>query len=398
MRIRVPPLACLLGLWLAGPAGAASSLRFHGNGEGDIDRVKIALDDPFDADDEPGPPVDVGTGELTIEWWMKGFLAENAAPPVACGTNGDWIRGNIVLDRDRWQPGGRDWGVSLGAGRVVFGLENEASQAATFCGVTSVLDGDWHHVAVQRRAADGLVEIWVDGALEASGTGPTGDVSYPGDETPSGTNCNGGPCLASDPFLVIGAEKHDAGPEYPSFGGWIDELRVSTVRRYTAPFVRPSAPFPADPATAALYRFDEGEGDVVGDTSGAPGGPSNGVRRFGGSPAGPEWSPDTPFAASTEAAARLPEGDELRVEAFPNPALRETILWVRAGSARGGEVVVGIHDVAGRRVAAPRGTMRQGAAMIVWDGSAEDGTPLGPGVYFARVSGDAAGVAKIVLR
>ena len=44
----------------------------------------------------------------------------------------------------------------------------------------------------------------------------------------------------SDPFLVIGAEKHDAGSLYPSYRGWIDEVRLSTVRRYTGSgFTRP---------------------------------------------------------------------------------------------------------------------------------------------------------------
>ncbi|MCA9670843.1 MAG: hypothetical protein KC503_34840, partial [Myxococcales bacterium] len=49
--------------------------------------------------------------------------------------------------------------------------------------------------------------------------------------------------------------------------------------------------------TAALYHFDEGQGDVIGDSSGAAGGPSDGVRRFGGTPAGPLWSSETPFFA-----------------------------------------------------------------------------------------------------
>ena len=88
---------------------------------------------------------------------------------------------------------------------------------------------------------------------------------------------------------MIGAEKHDAGPLYPSYSGWIDEVRISTVVRYTGPFTPPSAPFVTDADTAALYHFDEGAGDVINDTSGAAGGPSNGQRMFGGNPPGPEW-------------------------------------------------------------------------------------------------------------
>jgi hypothetical protein len=101
----------------------------------------------------------------------------------------------------------------------------------------------------------------------------------------------------SDPFLVIGAEKHDAGPSYPSFSGWLDELRLSTTRRYTANFAVPAGPFEADGATAALYHLDEGTGTGIADSSAAAGGPSPGIIRYGGAPAGPEWSTDTPSFA-----------------------------------------------------------------------------------------------------
>ncbi|MFN2427053.1 MAG: hypothetical protein ABR587_11480, partial [Candidatus Binatia bacterium] len=65
--------------------------------------------------------------------------------------------------------------------------------------------------------------------------------------------------------------------------------------RYTSPFTPSSSPFTTDAATLALYHFDEGSGDAIADSSGHPGGPSDGERRYGGSPAGPEWVSDTPF-------------------------------------------------------------------------------------------------------
>ena len=95
-----------------------------------------------------------------------------------------------------------------------------------------------------------------------------------------------------DPYLVIGAEKHDADPvAYPSYRGWIDEVRLSTTERYTGSrFTRPFSAFSSDASTAALYHLDEGAGDAIGDASG---GGSGGVRRVGGDPAGPEWSSET---------------------------------------------------------------------------------------------------------
>jgi hypothetical protein len=269
------------------------SLRFFGNGVGDIDRVKIAIDDPLTS--QPGPPADVGATDFTLELWLRGFLAENPAPPVAGGQNIDWIYGNIVLDRDRYNQD-RKFGVSLAGGVVVFGVSGDGTGDYTLVGATGVLDGAWHHVAVQRRRSDGRMQLFVDGALDGEVAGalaPDGDVSYPDDGVPG--NFCGGPCTNSDPYLVFSAEKHDAGPSYPSFSGWLDELRLSRTLRYSGTFTPPSAPFAPDAATAALYHLDEGSGDVVGDSSGASGGPSPGERRFGGSPAGPLWSRLTPF-------------------------------------------------------------------------------------------------------
>ncbi|MGH7819767.1 MAG: PQQ-dependent sugar dehydrogenase, partial [Candidatus Binatia bacterium] len=87
----------------------------------------------------------------------------------------------------------------------------------------------------------------------------------------------------------------DAGPQFPSYSGWIDELRISNRVRYSSSFTPPAQAFKKDDATKALYHLDEGAGDVIRDSSGASGGPSNGVRRFGGSPPGPEWSAANPF-------------------------------------------------------------------------------------------------------
>jgi hypothetical protein len=275
------------------PSGDASSacsrgsLRFRGNGVGDIDRVKIRIDDPTNT--RPGPPADVGAEDFTIEWWLRGTSADNRAAAVRCGDNIEWIRGNIVIDRDRFSQD-RKFGVSIAGGRVVFGVSGDRSGDRTLCGTRSVLDDRWHHIAVQRRRSDGWLWLFVDGQLEAQGDGPDGDVSYPDDGVP-GNHC-GGPCTNSDPFLVIAAEKHDAGREYPSFSGWLDELRLSRSLRYRAAFSVATAPWRVDAETAALYRFEEGSGDVITDSASNA---SPGERRYGGTPPGPEWSSETPF-------------------------------------------------------------------------------------------------------
>jgi hypothetical protein len=259
-----------------------TSLRFYGNGQGDIDRVKVALD-------APPRPVDVGAGDLTLEWWMKAELAENGSGDCTPGGS-NWRYGNVLLDRDVAGAGDHgDFGVSLAGGRIAFGVNN-GTDSETLCGASLVADGNWHHVAVTRRNSDGRMQIYVDGQLDAQIDGPDGDVSYHDGRTST---------YEDDPYLVIGAEKHDAGPQYPSYAGWIDELRISNSLRYDGPFTIPTGPFTSDANTMGLYHLDEGTGDAVNDSSGYPGGPSNGLRMFGGSPAGPIWSFDTPFSLGT---------------------------------------------------------------------------------------------------
>jgi len=336
--------ALALVLVLATTAGA-SSLRFFGNGVDDVDRLKIAVDDPDTV--APGPPADVGATDFTIELWIKATAADNAAGAVGCGANLSWINGNILVDRDRYNQD-RKFGLSIAGGSLVFGVSGDGTGDRTICGGTPVLDGTWHHVAIARRRSDGWLWLWVDGQLDAHADGPDGDVSYPDDGVPG--NFCGGPCDWSDPFLVVAAEKHDAGTAYPSYAGFVDELRLSTTLRYAAPFPPPSAPFAPDADTAALYHLDEGGGLVAGDQLGT----SDGELRVGGAPAGPLWATDTPFVASPGDAdgdglldehdpctlrlvgAQTPDGSRLDLKSLDKAAGLQSYRWkgafVPAGS------------------------------------------------------------------
>ena len=264
-----------------GPAGYA--LRFCGTGEGDIDRVKVPIDNPMNSD--PGPAADVGATDFTLEWWMKATLEGNAGEAVECGEgNLNWIYGSIVFDRDRFNQG-RKYGVSIAGGRIVFGVSGADDSHRTICGTSVVADGGWHHVAVQRRRINGEMSLYVDGLLEARAAGPAGDISYPDDGIPA--NQCGGPCNNSDPYLVMGAEKHDVGSEFPSYDGWLDEVRLSTTLRYSAEFTPPSTPFEPDASTVALWHFDAGTGQTLVDSS--PHANAHGLISFGGPHQAPRW-------------------------------------------------------------------------------------------------------------
>jgi hypothetical protein len=265
-------------------ATSGYALQFYGNGTGDIDRVKIQI--------EPHVNADVG-GDFTIEFWMKTTATGGSCTPSSSAGDG-WITGRIIIDRDVYGGGDYgDYGASLAGGRICFGVAL-GSTGATIYGSTNVADGQWHHIALTRNTSTGQIRIFVDGQSDASGTGPTGNISYRDGRSTSYPN--------SDPFLVLGAEKHDAGSAYPSYIGLLDDVRISNIVRYTATFTRPSAPHAADSSTVALYRFDEGSGTTIVDS--APGGNSPGVRRYGGSPAGPVYVTDTPFN-STPSPQRL---------------------------------------------------------------------------------------------
>jgi len=272
------------------------SLRFFGSGENDIDRVKIHIDPPV--------PADLGATDFTIEWWMKASLGDNDAQ-AACNQNSGWITGNILIDRDVWGAGDYgEFGVALNVGRIAFGV-SYGSQGNTICGNTTVADGQWHHVAVTRRFDSGQLCIFVDGAQDTCGLGNVGsnrDVSYRDGRTTS---------FAADPFIVIGAEKHDAGPQYPSFNGRVDEVRLSNIQRYSGNYQVPTGPFTPDAGTLALYHFDEGPvGPCTGtvqDSSGAAGGPSQGVCRYGGvRQSGPLYEADNPFTDSAPTRTSTP--------------------------------------------------------------------------------------------
>lgn len=303
-------LAACAGLWLALPA-AANSLRFLGGNVAippgttlDAGRVMIQVD--------PHVPADVGAGDFTIEFWMKANASDNApAPGETCDAGSDsesWINGNIILDRAIFNHDlNGDYGLSLfrngaNSARLSYGSFRGAGTPSGFglCGTRNVADGQWHHVAITRQAGNGQVRIFVDGQIDAQGTGPTGDISYRNGQA---SNPDPGIPFNVDNYLGIGGEKFDADPaRYPSYNGFFDELRLSTVIRYPAAFTRPTAAFTPDANTAALYHFDAAssgncsQGTPIADS--ATGGQSSGVCWFGGNPAGPLWSADTPFAAT----------------------------------------------------------------------------------------------------
>lgn len=247
------------------------ALRFHGNGANQQDRLRFRIDD-----DQPGPdasaPCDLGAEEFAFEFWIKGTLADNpttSGPGDQSRADRSWRDGNIVLDRAIYAGSEREFGVSIAGGHVRFGtgrgdgaLRDPAPN--TLEGSTNVLDGAWHHVVVSRALPPGIKVIVVDGVLDMASPADTStaDLSYPNDGLPLSAH-------AYDSWLVFGADKFDTTPGEHAFNGWLDEVRAWRLRRgpaaINADFLRVIPP--DSPGLVASWRFEEGAGTLVHDSS-----------------------------------------------------------------------------------------------------------------------------------
>jgi len=108
--------------------------------------------------------------------------------------------------------------------------------------------GRWIHLADVRSG--NLRRLFVDGALAGEWIQQS---------------CFGNP---SDSWMSIGSFVYGAGwfpgPWFPSFLGRLDWIRISSVARYTAPFVPPKeCDLVSDAQTNLLLRFNEGPGTSV---------------------------------------------------------------------------------------------------------------------------------------
>jgi hypothetical protein len=292
LLVVVAALACARD----GHAFSSASVRFYGTGGGTrVDRIKVPV--------EPPTPVDVGAGDFTIEFWMLGTLADNVEPLSGYRTgntleraNVDWIYGNIIVDRDLFGSG-PDFGASIhrtsnGDGVLRFGTEDGSPTFGqhTLQGRTPVLDGQWHHVALVRERSTGLKRIYVDGVLDvvSSSGASTSDLSYPNGRATQNPD--------SDPFLVFASEKHgfDGESEFPSFTGWLDDIRVWSVARSAAEIAAArSQALPGNTPGLVLYlRLEEGAGTVLANATGG-----NTATLYSGVPGEGEWRSEIPPGA-----------------------------------------------------------------------------------------------------
>ena len=165
------------------------------------------------------------TDDFTIEYWVKSTQTSS--------TGTQWYSGSGIVDAER--PGGTsDFGTSLLNNKLAFGVGG--SSDVTIQSQSSINTGSWNHIAVTRSNSSGAMQIYVNGTLEASGTGPTGSRTAP-------------------PDIAIGAI--EAGGNY--FGGTIDDLRIwNTVRSQADIQAYMNSEVVPQTGLVAYYNFNEG--------------------------------------------------------------------------------------------------------------------------------------------
>ncbi|MFN8642835.1 MAG: hypothetical protein U0802_14735 [Candidatus Binatia bacterium] len=150
--------------------------------------------------------------------------AGNAGNSCVTGNDG-WISSNAMFDRDVFGAGDHgDYGLSLfGTGGASPSACRWVPAATPSAAATTSPTAPGIHVAAT-RSAGGALQLFVDGQLDASDSGPAGDVSYADGRTAT---------LHPDSRSLPGdrAEKHDAGAAF--LVPRLDRRGAAVIIRYT---------------------------------------------------------------------------------------------------------------------------------------------------------------------
>lgn len=103
--------------------------------------------------DSSGLGNNLSVASLNVQWWQGAGLVDGEV--------------SGVVD---------DFGTSLVGNKVAFGVGNPDT---TVLSTNVISNSQWHHVAAARSAATGLMQLYVDGVLQASAIGPFGPKMSP---------------------------------------------------------------------------------------------------------------------------------------------------------------------------------------------------------------------------
>lgn len=128
--------------------------------------------------------------DFTIALWVK--TTQTAGSP-------QWYNGAGLVDGD--VPfNNNDFGTALIGNKFGFGVGNPDT---TIVSTSAINDGQWHHCVATRQQATGIIRVYVDGNLQATGTGTKNTLS-------------------ASARLLLGAVSSGSG----YFNGSLDEVKV----------------------------------------------------------------------------------------------------------------------------------------------------------------------------
>jgi hypothetical protein len=139
-----------------------------------------------------------GAGDFTIEFWMRSTDTDFNLIGLTTAAAGNW---NLVM-----------------AGSSLYWQSQHATTNLYNRSGTSILDGNWHHIAITR--ASGTNRMFFDGVLQGSVTSDSTNYTAPNN-------------------MQIGTSS-----AYGDFSGYLDDLRITKgYARYTSNFTPPSSAF-----------------------------------------------------------------------------------------------------------------------------------------------------------
>ncbi len=97
--------------------------------------------------------------DFSLAFWVKTSQATTAAA--------QWYNGYGLVDGDA-SGTGNDFGTALCAGKFAFGVGNADY---TIFSTSLINNGAWHHCVATRQQSTGQMRMYVDGVLQATGTG-----------------------------------------------------------------------------------------------------------------------------------------------------------------------------------------------------------------------------------
>jgi hypothetical protein len=112
--------------------------------------------------------------DMTLAAWIK--TSSTAIGPQ--GNPTQWWDGECIIDAD---VGGfqNDFGSSDNRGKFTFGTGRAGVGETSVQSTSLINDGNWHHVLATRKGNTGEMKVYVDGVLQATGSGYSGYLTSP---------------------------------------------------------------------------------------------------------------------------------------------------------------------------------------------------------------------------